>query len=160
MRTVWDVNVLAFFFLISFLRVSPEFLWGYNLVIVVLLKIIFWVQHLENQCLSSLTAELLLISTVTNELFGEKIGKSNFFKLWDTWVFIFRFGLWTVTVLFSLWYFFYNLIQQKTRPLLMVIIYLHLYNGTDFYFGGPVGWSCRIHQLHLWRGVRHPQWVS
>ena len=25
---------------------------------------------------------------------------------------------------------------------------------------GPVGWDCRIHQLHFCRGLRHPQWVS
>ena len=24
----------------------------------------------------------------------------------------------------------------------------------------PVGWGCRIHQRHICRGVRHPQWVS
>ena len=39
-------------------------------------------------------------------------------------------------------------LNKKKRPNHESIIY------------GPVGWGCRIHRLHLCRGVRHPQQVS
>ena len=30
----------------------------------------------------------------------------------------------------------------------------------SFFSDYPVSWGCRIHRLHLCRGLRHPQWVS
>ena len=37
---------------------------------------------------------------------------------------------------------------------------VHFLQSKPLHLASPVGWSCRICQLHLCRGVRFPQWVS
>ena len=47
----------------------------------------------------------------------------------------------------------FTVCKQKTVFLLNWIVW----NETVF---GPVSWGCRIHRLHLWRGIRAQQRVS